>query len=125
MSLRLTEASLRNLENKNSSSQRALDDKSIAERSINYMQQRQSTASVGTRARRQAQSGSSQKNDIFATPGQAEKKSVMGKLEGSTEDAPYFQRRLARTQARRGSSYADQMHRRKASDMLNDYGNEK
>lgn len=121
MSLRLTEASLRNLEKGNTSSQRTLDDKSIAERSINYMQQRQSTASVGTRARRQAQGGSSQSKDIFATPGQGEKKSVLGKLEGATEDAPYFQRRLARTQARRGSSYADQMHRRKASDMLADY----
>ena len=40
MSLRLTEASLRNLEKGNTSSQRTLDDKSIAERSINYMQQR-------------------------------------------------------------------------------------
>lgn len=121
MSLRLTEASLRNLEKGNTSSQRTLDDKSIAERSINYMQQRQSTASVGSRARRQGQVGSSQKNDIFATPGQGEKKSVLGKLEGATEDAPYFQRRLARTQARRGSSYADQMHRRKTSDMIQDY----
>ena len=42
MSLRLTEASLRGLENGrgNTSSTRTLDDRSIAERSINYMQQR-------------------------------------------------------------------------------------
>jgi hypothetical protein len=46
----------------------------------------------------------------------------LGKLEGSTEDAPYFQRRLARTQARRGSSYADALQRRKTSDMMQDYG---
>ena len=38
MSLRLTEASLRGLEGKgNTASQRTLDDRSIAERSINYM----------------------------------------------------------------------------------------
>ena len=56
MSLRLTEASLRGLDQRsqgNTASQRTLDDRSIAERSINYMQQRQSTASVGSRARRQ------------------------------------------------------------------------
>ena len=49
-SMRLTEYSLRGLE-KRSGSQRGLDDKSVAERSISYMQQRQSTASVGSRTR--------------------------------------------------------------------------
>mmetsp|Transcript_20328 Transcript_20328/g.27487 ORF Transcript_20328/g.27487 Transcript_20328/m.27487 type:complete len:93 (+) Transcript_20328:561-839(+) len=38
MSLRLTEASLRGLEKGHTASQRTLDDRSIAERSINYMQ---------------------------------------------------------------------------------------
>jgi len=40
MSMRLTESSLRGLDKGKTSSQRNLDDKSIAERSINYMQQR-------------------------------------------------------------------------------------
>ena len=52
-SVRLTENSLRGLNNNSrNSSQPKLDDKSLAERSINYMQQRQSTASVGRRSQR-------------------------------------------------------------------------
>ena len=95
-SVRLTEASLRGLGDKKGSrnnSQQNLDDRSIAERSINYMQQRQSTASVGSRARRQIlMNSSAQKNgdQIFGTPNVNDRKSVAGKLEGNTEDAPYF-----------------------------------
>ena len=52
-SVRLTENSLRGLNNNSrNSSQPKLDERSIAERSINYMQQRQSTASVGRRSHR-------------------------------------------------------------------------
>lgn len=96
-SVRLTEASLKGLGDKKGSrnnSQKNLDDRSIAERSINYMQQRQSTASVGSRARRQmlAHNNSAQKtgDQIFGTPNVNDRKSVAGKLEGATEDAPYF-----------------------------------
>jgi len=74
-SVRLTEASLRGLgherNGKSNSSQKNLDDRSIAERSINYMQQRQSTASVGSRARRQVlmtSSGQKGGDQIFGTP---------------------------------------------------------
>ena len=52
--MRLTNDSLRGLNNSRNSMP-ALDDKAIAERSINYMQQRQSTASVGSRAARKSQ----------------------------------------------------------------------
>ena len=68
--MRLTEASLRGLDvNSRSGSHKNLDDKSIAERSINFMQQRQSTASVGSRVRRQGQAQTvAHANDIFGTP---------------------------------------------------------
>ena len=51
-SIRLTENSLRGLNRSNNGSASNLDDRSIAERSINYMQTRQSTASVGSHAAR-------------------------------------------------------------------------
>ena len=49
---------------------------------------------------------------MFSTPG-----SKTSKLDvGATEDAPYFQRRLA-TQGRRGNSYADTMAKRNTSEV--------
>ena len=50
-SMRLTEHSLRGLE-KRSGSQKKIDERSVAERSISYIQQRQSTASVASRTMR-------------------------------------------------------------------------
>ena len=88
------------------------------------MQQRQSTASVGSRARRQAlgsQSGQKKSgSDVFATPAH----STTSKLEAcANDDAPYFHKRLARTQGRRGSSYVDTMAKRKTGGSeVNDYG---
>ena len=96
-SFRLTEYSLRGLDKQGgrTNSQRNLDERSIAERSINYMQQRQSTASVGSRAHRLNATKSATNGDkIFSTPQHPKKGSidgVKGALEGSaTEDAPYF-----------------------------------
>ena len=106
-STRLTEQSLRGLANvSRNSSQPKLDQKSIAERSINYMQQRQSTASVGKRSQRQAhlanqsQSGVTGADRIFGTPSQAAKKKAY--LEGgNTDNAPYFHKRGIRSHSRR------------------------
>ena len=69
-SVRLTEYSLRSLDkNGRTNSQRNLDERSIAERSINYMQQRQSTASVGSRAHRlNATKSATNADNIFSTP---------------------------------------------------------
>ena len=109
-SMRLTENSLRGLANvSRNSSQPKLDQKSIAERSINYMQQRQSTASVGKRSQRMSQLPTQSKsmvNDaIFGTPSHAERKKAY-KIEngGSTDDAPYFHKRIVRSQSRRVGS---------------------
>ena len=66
-----------------------MDERSIAERSINYMQTRQSTASVGSRARRKAASNVRATNgDQIFSP--TSKNGVEDKLKGNTEDAPYF-----------------------------------
>ena len=90
-SVRLTEHSLRGLD-KRSGSQKGLDAKSVAERSISYMQQRQSTASVGSRAAALSKQPATTKNvdQIFASASKAESSKAIGLLDGRTKDAPYF-----------------------------------
>ena len=106
MSLRLTEASLRGLDNRASTaSQHSIDERGMAERSINFIQQRQSTASGASRSRAGygVGSASAQKktsNELFSTPGAK----TSSKYDG---DKPYFHKRFARTQGRRGSGQYD------------------
>jgi len=73
-----------------------MDAKSFAERTINYIQKRQSTASVGSRARKVNTLTSGDK--IFSSG----KKSSLN--EGRPEDAPYFDRRMERARSRRVGS---------------------
>ena len=103
------------------SSYRNLDDRSIAQRSINFMQQRQSTASVGSRAARSAKANNLLTGDkIFQSPG-CNKTEVKGTK--NTEDAPYFQRRMMRSRGRRGGSQAHPgRNSGEHGDELNEYG---
>ena len=80
------------------------------------MQQRQSTASVGTRSRKQGQQAD--RADIFLTPSRgakAENVNLASALEGNTEDAPYFQRRLQRNKQRRTGSQVNTLQTQKRS----------
>ena len=109
-SIRLTENSLRGLNRSNNGSASNLDDRSIAERSINYMQTRQSTASVGSRAARRKPNMLTGADKIFSpeVKSRASKvTTVEEKLQGDTEDAPYFQRRLMKNSRRRGGSHVE------------------
>ena len=97
-SVRLTEYSLNGLEKggRLGSSHAGMDAKSLAERSISYMQNRQSTASVGSRARKV---NTLTLGDRIFSSG---KKSAL--IEGRPEDAPYFNRRMERSRGRRVGS---------------------
>ena len=96
------------------SSQRGLDDRrsqqSITERSINFMQQRQATNSIASASRRKAQGELFSADKIFAAQ--------ESKPNGTTEDAPYFQRRMQRArQGRHSNSIVEAMKR---TDPLNE-----
>ena len=71
-SMRLTENSLRGLDKRSGSQRGLVDERSVAERSISYMQQRQSTASVGSRALRASKIQANNQDKIFASAGKAE-----------------------------------------------------
>lgn len=58
------------------------------------MQTRQSTASVGSRVKRNVQNNLANGDQIFSQNKQSD---IADKLKGNTEDAPYFQRRMQRS----------------------------
>jgi hypothetical protein len=63
-----------------------MDDKSLAERSINYMQQRQSTASVGSRRFTQRNHLTAEKMNATAD----KKDALKNKVDGLADNSPYF-----------------------------------
>ena len=125
-SMRLTEASLRGLEQQSQrrdsrASASKLDAKSVAERSINYIQQRQSTQSrgqkerskVGLNSEKRLSAVSANRSEMKARPN-----ALLGEDGGSPgADGPYFHRRLLRSRGKRFGSNAN-----KATDPLGDYG---
>ena len=90
-SMRLTENNLKELSHTGSKAQNSeasmRSRQSIAERSINYMQKRQSAASAASRGSRKPHSAVNTKRDIFENSNEKPYQDDIGM-------APYFQRRM-------------------------------